>query len=148
MPQIIFSIFLPNLFLPYVLRCAKSLQSYLLFATPWTVAHQGFSRQEYWSGLPCPPPRDLSDPGIKTTSLMSPALAGGFFTSRATWETHSSHALLNLSKGQLLSTQTQVQTLESSLPLLSSQIHIWSISISYEPLWGCRLSYPNTDTEK
>ena len=44
--------------------------------TPWTVAHQaplsmGFSRQEYWSGLPFPPPGDLPDPGIK---LLSPAL--------------------------------------------------------------------------
>ena len=43
------------------------------FATPWTVAHQaplslGFSRQGYWSGLPCPPPRDLPDPGIKPAS--------------------------------------------------------------------------------
>ena len=38
------------------------------------------SRQEYWSGLPCPPPGDLPDPRIELTSLMSPALAGGFFT--------------------------------------------------------------------
>ena len=38
----------------------------------------GFSRQEYWSGLPCPPPRDLPDPGIEPTSLMPPALAGRF----------------------------------------------------------------------
>ena len=57
----------------------------------WTVARQaslplGFSRQEYWSGLPCPPPGDLSNPGIEPWSLMSPALAGGFFTSSATWE--------------------------------------------------------------
>jgi len=44
-----------------------------------------FSRQEYWSGLPFPPPEDLPDSGIKPMSLMSPALAGGFFTS-ATWE--------------------------------------------------------------
>ena len=56
-----------------------------LFVTPWTVACQapvsiGFFRQEYWSGLPCPPPGDLPDPGIKPASLMSPALAGGFFT--------------------------------------------------------------------
>ena len=63
-----------------------------LFATLWTVAHQaplsmGFSRQEYWSGLPCPPPRDLPHPGIKLMSLMSPALAGKFFTTNATWET-------------------------------------------------------------
>ena len=52
------------------------------FATPWTVAHQvplsmGFSRQEYWSGLPFPSPGDLPDPGIEP---MSPALEGRFFT--------------------------------------------------------------------
>ena len=46
----------------------------------------GFSRQECWSGLPCPPPGDLPDPGIEPTSLMSPALAGGFLTTTATWE--------------------------------------------------------------
>ena len=56
-----------------------------LLATPWTVAHQAhlsmaFSRQEYWSGLPGSPPRDLPNPGMEPTSLMSPALAGGFFT--------------------------------------------------------------------
>ena len=45
-----------------------------------------FSRQEYWSGFPHPPPEDLPDPEIKLTYLMSPALAGGFFTTRATWE--------------------------------------------------------------
>ena len=39
----------------------------------------GFSGQEYWSGLPCPPLGDLLDPGVEPTSLMSPALAGGFF---------------------------------------------------------------------
>ena len=52
-----------------------------LFAIPWTVARQaplsmGVSRQEYWSGLSCPPPEDLPDAGIKPPSLMSPALAG------------------------------------------------------------------------
>ena len=55
-----------------------------LFMTPWTVVFQAplcmkFSRQEYWSGLPFPTPGDLPDPGIKPTSLVSPALAGGFF---------------------------------------------------------------------
>jgi len=45
-----------------------------------------FSRQEYWSELPCPPPGDLSDSGIKHASLLSPALAGRFFTTSATWE--------------------------------------------------------------
>ena len=59
-------------------------------ATPWTVAGQaplsmGFSRQECWSGLPCPSPGDLPDPGIKPESLMSPILAGGFFTTLTTW---------------------------------------------------------------
>ena len=62
-----------------------------LFATLWNVAHMaplsmGFSRQEHWSGLPCPLPGDLPDPGIKPSSLMSPALADGFFTTNVTWE--------------------------------------------------------------
>ena len=57
----------------------------LLVVTLWTVARQaslsiGFFRQEYWSGLPCPPPGDLPDPWIKPASLMSPALAGEIFT--------------------------------------------------------------------
>ena len=60
----------------------------LLFVTPWTVAHQAplsvrFSRQEYWSGLPCPPPGDLPDSGIEP---VSPALVGEFFTTSITWE--------------------------------------------------------------
>ena len=46
----------------------------------------GFSRQEYWSGLPCPPPGDLPNPGIEPMSLRSPVLAGGFFTTSTTWE--------------------------------------------------------------
>ena len=58
-----------------------------LFAIPWTAACQtplsmGFSRQEYWSGLPFPTPGDLTDPGIKPASLKSPALASGFFSTR------------------------------------------------------------------
>ena len=82
------------------------------FVTLWTVAHQAslsmeFSRQEYWSGFSCPPPRDFPDSGIKPeslmfhalagrffsiASLMFPALAGGFF-STSTWEApkRSSH---------------------------------------------------------
>ena len=46
----------------------------------------GVSRQEYWSGLPCPPPGDLLHPGIEPTSLTSPALTDGFFTTSITWE--------------------------------------------------------------
>ena len=45
---------------------------------------RGFSKQEYWSGLPCPPSGDFPDPGIESASLRSPALADGFFTTSAT----------------------------------------------------------------
>ena len=66
--------------------CVRSVASICLtLATPWTVAHQaplhmGFSREEYWSGLPFPSPGDLPDPGIEPTSPDSPELAGRFFT--------------------------------------------------------------------
>ena len=68
-----------------VLSCFSHVQ---LFATPWTIVHQaplsmGFSRKEYWSGLPCPLPGDLPNSGIEPVSLMSPALAGVFFTTSA-----------------------------------------------------------------
>ena len=52
-----------------------------------------FSRQEYWSGLPCPPPGDLPHPGTKPASLVSPAWAGRLFTTSATWEAIHLHAL-------------------------------------------------------
>ena len=66
-----------------------------LCATLWTAAHQaplsmGFFRQEYWSGLPCPPPGDLLNPGTEAASPVSPALAGGFFTTNATCEASES----------------------------------------------------------
>ena len=71
--------------------CTQLLSHLRLFVTPWTIACQaplslGFSRQEYWRGLPFPPPGDLPDPGIKPTSLVSPALAGGFFATSTTWK--------------------------------------------------------------
>ena len=60
---------------------------------PWTVAHwtslpMEYSIQEYWSGVPFPPPEDLPDAGIEPACLVCPActLAGGFFTTSATWE--------------------------------------------------------------
>ena len=74
-----------------------------LFATWWTLRSppgssvhgilparksMGFSWQEYWSELPCPPP-DLPNPGVELVSFTSPSLAGGFFTTRAIWEAHS-----------------------------------------------------------
>ena len=54
----------------------------------------GFSRQEYCSGSPCPPPGDPPDSGIEPASLMSPALAGGFFTTRAAWEAIHIHVYI------------------------------------------------------
>ena len=67
-----------------------------LFASPWAVAHQAplsmeCPRQEPWSGLPCPPPGNLPDPGIKPESLTSPALAGEFLTTSPTWEVQTLH---------------------------------------------------------
>ena len=70
-----------------------------LFAALWTVARQAppsreFSRQEHWSGLPClSSRRGLPDPGIEFTSLTSPASAGRFFTTSATWESSSREEL-------------------------------------------------------
>ena len=74
-----------------VLRCFSPVW---LSVTPWNVNCQDplsmrFSRQEYWSGFPCFSPGNLLDPGIEPTSLESLALAGGFFTTSATWEAHS-----------------------------------------------------------
>ena len=62
-----------------------------LFVTLWTVACQaplsmGILQQEYWSRLLFPSPGDLPDPGVEPTSPTSPALAGMFFTTNATWE--------------------------------------------------------------
>ena len=71
-------------------RCSFVLSHVQLFATPWTIAHQSplsveLSRQEYWSGLPFPIPGDLPDPRIKFKSLVSPPLAGRFFTTTPLW---------------------------------------------------------------
>ena len=75
----------------HVAYCAQMLSRVRLCVTPWTAARQaplsmGFSRQEHWSGLPCPPPGNRPNPGIKPESRGFPALAGGFFTIGATWE--------------------------------------------------------------
>ena len=72
----------------HVLSCFTCIQ---LLVTLWTV--YGDSRQEYRSGLPCPPAGDLPNLVIEPISLMSPALAGGFFTTSVTWEAHICHHL-------------------------------------------------------
>ena len=85
-----------NSLISYLCVCVLSHDR--LFATPWTTASQaslpmGFSRQEYWSGLPFPTPGDLPNPEIKLTSLMSPVSAGRFFTTSAIWEASDSLGL-------------------------------------------------------
>ena len=74
-----------------VLFVSSHFSRVLLCATLWTVAHQaplcmGFSRQEYRSGLPCPPLGGLPHPGMEPASLPSPALTGGLFTTGVTWD--------------------------------------------------------------
>ena len=99
--------------------CANCFSHVWLFATPWTVAHQaplsmGFSRQEYWSGLPFPlHPGGFSDPGIKLISLMYPVLAGGFFTTSATWEASQKNLHMNI-HCSFICTIPQIETNETS----------------------------------
>ena len=79
------------LLIGYVLACVLSrFNCVWLCATTWTAACQaplsmGFSREEYWSRLPCPPPGDLSNPGIESVTLTSLVLVGEFFSTSATW---------------------------------------------------------------
>ena len=90
----------------YLLSCFTALACLLscfshvwLCVTLWAITCQaplsmGFSRQEYWSGLPFPAPGDLPGPGIELMSLISPALAGGFFTTGTIWEVPQSLDIL------------------------------------------------------
>ena len=78
-------------FLPAVCCMLPHFSPIRLFATLWTIACQaplsmGFSRQEYWSGLLCPPPGDLPNLGTEPISLTSISFAGRLFTTSATWE--------------------------------------------------------------
>ena len=107
-----------------VLSCFRCARLSLIL---WTVACQappsmGFSRQEYWSGSPCPPPGDLPDPGIKHKSLTSPALTGRFFTTSATWEVPNSEILALI-----------LVVAEAVFPL---QFRMGSIPCQIDPLWG------------
>ena len=75
--------------------CLRAVTSVVSYSLPlWTPLSLGFSKQEYWSGLPCPPPGILLHPGIKTTSLTSPELAGGSFTTSDMWEAQSRSLLV------------------------------------------------------
>ena len=89
--QLFTFLWVPALFFQACVIMPSHFSHIRLFATQWTVACQaplsvGFSRQEYWSGLPYPPSGDLLNPGTEPASLMSPALAGGLFNTSATWD--------------------------------------------------------------
>ena len=71
-----------------MLSCLSSVPFFcdlMSCSLPGSSVH-GILRQEYWSGLPCPPPGDLPHPRMEPTSLVSPTLAGKFFTTSTTWE--------------------------------------------------------------
>ena len=91
-----------------------------------------FSRQEYWSGLPGPTPRDLPHPGTEPASIMSPALAGGFFTISATCKVSSyyfpkySGKKKNVYRDLPINLSTYC---ESFLMLISNILHTYSVCI-------------------
>ena len=111
--------------------CVPSCFSHVqLFATLWTVAHQaplskGLSRQECWSGLPCPSPGDLPGPGIEPTSFKSPALVDGFFTTSAIWEAHLPSA----------SPKSRRRQWQPTPVLLPGKSHGWRSLVGCSP-WG------------
>ena len=90
---------------------------------PWAPLSTGFSRQDYWIGLCCPPPGDLPHPGIEPASLRSPASSGGFFTAGATWEAPpAGHAPISY---QLVSHRVQ---------LMGALVGVWAALLSCEGL--------------
>ena len=121
---------------PHVTCCAvlSHFSHVPLFVTLWTIALQaplsmGFSRQEYWRGLLCPPPGDLPNPGIKPLSLRSP-LAGRFFTTSAIWESPD-----HLTSGYL-KTSLRETVCWILMEYVSFHANIWNPinSSSYHPL--------------
>ena len=108
-----------------------TLSSILAWKIPWTeepggLQFMGFSRQEYWRGLPCPPSQDLPDPETEPTSLMSPVLTGRFLTTNATWEAQSGLYSMELDFGfccLLVSSRETIRFCLFSEPLLT---YSWS----------------------
>ena len=130
-----------------------------LFATLWTVACQaplsmGFSRQEYWSGLPCLLLGDLSDQGIKPESLTSPALAGRFFTTIATLEARVKVKVLVAQSYPILCNPMDCSPLGSSVHgiLQATLLERVAIPFSRESSWSrearvrtIKSSFPDSD---
>ena len=121
-----------------MLSCFSHLQ---LFVTLWTAVHQAslsmeFSRQKYWSGLPFPILGYLPNPGMEPMSLMSPALAGGLFTTNTTWcfkpvihhPSNSDSAVQSLSGAWLFATPWTAAH-QASLSITNSQTLLKLMSI-------------------
>ena len=123
-----------------MLRCFICVH---LFVTLLTVSHQvslsiGFSRQEYWSGLPCPPPGDLPNPGIIPVSLISPSLAGKFFTMmEMSRSTQMSRSLIGYIFFTALGNGSQLQS--AGKIFLPGKSHGRQSLVGYLP-WGCKES--------
>ena len=85
-----------------------------------------------WSGLPCPPPGDLPDPGIGPTSRMSPALAGGFFTTSGPWEDKGYYFMLSLCLFCWMWVEKTVIVKDASVPPVNSLLkRTMFLSVSY-----------------
>ena len=112
------------------------------FLTPWTITHQaplslGFSRQEYWSGLPCPPPRDLPHPGIEATPPMSLALQVDSLP-RLPWWLRQLSVCLQWGRPGFDSWVGKIpwrRKWQSTPALLPGKSHGWRSLIGYSP-WG------------
>ena len=125
---------------------AQSLNHVQLFVNPWTVAHQAplskeFSRQEYWSGLPCPPPGDLPHPGIEPMSLESSALASRFFTTSAIWETCYRHRIRNNVLPFFILSVTEC-TLRQWIGIIFSNLSTYSGVLGLTPVAGLTFCIP------
>ena len=120
-----------------------------LYVTLWTLAHQaplsmGSSRKEYWSGLPCPPPGDLLDPGIKPVSLTSPALADEFLTISITWE--APQVILSPTFSH---SQKPHGRAPGAMILSQSQTPVWASGREFSSsawVWVARVTHPESPT--
>ena len=114
----------------------SSFCSVQLLVTLWTIAcwvplSMGFSRQEYWSGLPCPPPGDLPNPGIEPTSLTSPALAVGSLQLASPGKLHAAAAAKSLQSCPSLCDPRDGSPPSSPVPgILQARILEW-VAISF-----------------
>ena len=103
---------------------------------PGSSVFMGFSRQEYWRGLPCPPLGDLPNPGIEPASLTSPALIGGFFAASVT----SAAAAKSLQSCPILCDPIDGSPPGSSVPgILQARTLEW-VAISCSNAWKWKLT--------